>query len=111
MGNDPTKVCLQGSPAPLRPPQLFLHERTLELNYYHDGVLLCTNSILEKQMPFILQAVLVLAILGFCFYLLNKHALIASPFREIIYFIVLIGCIFWLLEGFGVIHTHAFRWR
>ena len=61
-------------------------------------------------MPFILQVLLMLAILGFCFYLFQRFAPVASPFKEIIYFIVVLALIFWLLEGFGILHTGAFRW-
>lgn len=62
-------------------------------------------------MPFILQIILVLAVLGFCFYLFNKHVQVASPFKEIIYFLVVVALIFWLLEGFGFVHTSVFKWH
>ena len=44
-------------------------------------------------MPFLLQALLVLAVLGFCFYLFRKHVarMIGSPFLEIMYFIVVVA--------------------
>lgn len=61
-------------------------------------------------MPFIIQVIIVLAVLGFCYYLLNKHIPIASPFREIIGAIIVFACIFWILEGFGILHTHYWRW-
>lgn len=62
-------------------------------------------------MPPIIQILLVLAVLGFCFFLLNKYAIIASPFREIITFIVVLACVFWILEIFHITHTHLFTWR
>lgn len=62
-------------------------------------------------MPFLLEVILVLAVLGFCFYLFNKHVPIASPFREIIYFVVVVACVLWLLDGFGIWHNPAFHWR
>ncbi len=62
-------------------------------------------------MPFIVQAILMLAVLGFVFWLLQRHAPIASPFKETIYFVAVVALALWLLEGFGVIHTRYFHWR
>jgi hypothetical protein len=68
--------------------------------------------VVYSSMPFIIQVILVLAVLGFCFYLFNKHVPIASPFREMIYFVVVVACIWWILEGFGIVHTHVLpHWR
>lgn len=62
-------------------------------------------------MPPIIQILLVLAVLGFCFFLFNKYVPIASPFREIIIFVVVLACVFWILEIFHITHTHLFAWR
>ncbi len=62
-------------------------------------------------MPPLLQVLLVLAVLGFCFYLFSKYVPMASPFREIIIFVVVLACVFWILEVFGIVHTHLFTWR
>ncbi len=63
-------------------------------------------------MPFIIKAIFLLVILGFVFWLVQKHAKIASPFKEVIYFLTVIALAVWLLEGFGVMHTHYMgHWR
>ncbi len=66
-------------------------------------------------MPAILQILLVLAVLGFGLWLFGRYVApkIASPFIELIYFIVAV-CIIWgLLEAFEIVHTGVWRrlWR
>lgn len=62
-------------------------------------------------MPFIIQAIVVLAIIGFVFWLVQRHVPIASPFKEVIYFLAVMAIAMWLLEGFGIIHTGFMRFR
>lgn len=63
-------------------------------------------------MPFPIQAIFLLIVLGFAFYMFQKHVPLASPFKEILYFLVVMSLLFWLLEGFGILHTnYLHRWR
>lgn len=63
-------------------------------------------------MPFLVQAIFLLVVLGFVFWLVQRHIPIASPFKEIIYFLCVMALAFWLLEGFGILHTnYMHRWR
>jgi hypothetical protein len=62
-------------------------------------------------MPFVIEILLVLAVLGFCFWLLNRFVPIASPFKEIMWAVVAFALIIWLLDGFGIVHTGAFSWH
>ena len=62
-------------------------------------------------MPFLVQLICILAILGFCFWLFDRFVPVASPFKQIIYGVVALGCIWWVLETTGIVHTHAFVWH
>ena len=61
-------------------------------------------------MPFILQILIVLCILSFCWWLLSRQTWFVSPFRELAGLVVVVVMIFWVLETFGIMHTGAFRW-
>ena len=66
----------------------------------------------------ILELILLLCVLGFCFYLFQRFVAprIGSPFNEIIYFVAGLGAIWFVLELFGFVHSGMFgglhhRWR
>ena len=52
----------------------------------------------------LLTAIFVIIVLGYACYLLFKHVQIASPFREIAIFLIVILVILWLLSFTGIWH-------
>lgn len=52
----------------------------------------------------LITVILVLAVLGFACWLLFNKVQIASPFREIIMFVIVLAVILWLLSFLGIWH-------
>lgn len=53
----------------------------------------------------LITVILVLAILGFICWLLFTKIPMASPFKEIIMFIIILAVVLWLLSFFGIWHA------
>lgn len=60
-------------------------------------------------MPLFFQLIFLLAILGFCLWILQRFVPIASPFKELLYAVISLGCIWWILEKSGLLHSGLFR--
>ena len=56
-------------------------------------------------MPLLVQLILVLAVLGFCYWLFLRFVPVASPFREIIGAVIALAVILWLLDAVGWLHV------
>jgi len=57
-------------------------------------------------MPFIVQAVLVLAVVGFLLWLLLTYVPMAKPFPQIIVFVAVLCVVLWLLSALGILGGH-----
>jgi hypothetical protein len=58
----------------------------------------------KKNMP-VLQILLVLIVVGFLLWLVNRFIPMAGSIKSILNGVVVIGVVLWLLNIFGVIHS------
>ncbi len=57
----------------------------------------------------IITLVLVLAVVGFCLWLLLTYVPMVAPFKPIIIAIVAVGLLLWILDAAGIYSTRMFR--
>ena len=55
----------------------------------------------------LITIILALVVLGFLCWLLFRFVPMASPFREIILFVICLAVVLWLLSYFGIWHGHV----
>jgi len=52
----------------------------------------------------LIYIIVVLVVVGFLLYLVNRYVPMASPIKTILNVVVIIAVILWLLSVFGIIH-------
>lgn len=57
----------------------------------------------------IITLLLVLAVVGFCLWLVLTYVPMPAPFKQVIVVIVVIALLLWLLNAFGIYSSNVFH--